>query len=95
MGLVVDQEVGDPEGLAPDVEALVGGGDQLQHVRLGDHDLAHGIAEAEGHRLVLGHLKGLGGRGDRRHVLGDGRDRCGQAGAERQGREQGGEGFHL
>ncbi len=92
MLLVVDQEVGDPERLAAQVEALVGGGHQLQHVGLGHHDLADGIAETKGHRLVLGHHQGLGdslhrgvdlGRRRRGGQQGRSRDREGQGGGQK------------
>ncbi len=93
---VVDQQVGDPERLAPQVEALVGCGDELQHVGLGHHDLAHRIAQAEGHGLVLGHSQGLRhrlhGRGDLGHGRRGGqhhRDQERPGGEGRQGDAQG------
>jgi len=49
------QDIGHPERLAPNIEAVVGGRDQLQRVGLGDHDLADRIVQAEGGGLVLGH----------------------------------------
>ncbi len=87
MLFVIDQQVGGPQALAADVEALVGGGHQLEHVRRGDDDLAHRIFEPERDRLVLGHGQGLGDcglGGDLRR--GDGRGQ----GRQRQGRGEGG-----
>ena len=62
MRLVVDQQVGHAERLAADVEAAVGGGDQLGGVGLGDDDLAERIVEPERRRLVLRHLDRAHGR---------------------------------
>ena len=65
---VVDQDVGDAERLAADVEAAVGGRHQRQGVGLGDYDLAGRIVEAERRRLVLRHHDGLAGARILRHL---------------------------
>ncbi len=81
---VIDQHIGGAAALAADVEALVGGGDDLGNVRLGDDDLAGGNVQMERGRLVLGHVDRLAGGG----LQGD---RVGPAGQGRQGQHGAGQ----